>query len=177
MRKSIFFALLFCTLQTFGQWSPTNNSYGTPAQRLDALKTLLGPTFAASPSGPGSLNATDLKQYAQYFDSAHHVFWIYDPKLQTWDSLHIGSIATSVPKSIAGVVGGGGADDPISNATTYVNAKLVGLGPKITIIVNNVQYTNFGANANITFTPGTGTINMAPNKWIVGGSLFINLNQ
>lgn len=180
-KASILFAFILATFAGFAQggWTKPSNSHGTIQNGISTDSALAMPAGCGAPSTIASINkyTKPIKKPNKYMDTCAHVEYSYDPARDAWDSIHLGSIAGAVPKSIAGVVGGGGADDPTSNATTYVNAKLVGLGPRITIVVNNVQYTNFGANANITFTPGTGTIDISPNKWIVGGSLFINLNQ
>lgn len=86
----------------------------------------------------------------------------------------------SVPPLI-GVVGNGGANDPVANQSIFQSNKLIGLGAtndgNIEIKIANVPYWNFGDNASFVFNNVTGQINLSPNTFITGNGLYINLNQ
>lgn len=88
MKKLLFIFLLFGT--AYGQcpqYVKPNNSYGIISNRSAADSTLLFPTGTAT----ASLRGCDRKQAAIYFDSLNHKFWVYDPKLLLWDSVHLGA--------------------------------------------------------------------------------------
>jgi hypothetical protein len=65
--------------------------YGKKENRSSVDSTFYGPTGCGAPA---SLKSIDLKKAAYYFDSCNHRFYIYDPKLAAWDSIHAGSAAT-----------------------------------------------------------------------------------
>lgn len=86
-------------------------------------------------------------------------------------------LSAIIPKILFGVVGSGGADDPVSGTSTFVSSKLVGLGSKIVITLAGMNLSNYGSHTAFVFTSGTGTINIAPNVWTTGSYLSVNLNQ
>lgn len=60
-----------------------------------------GPTGNGAPT---SSNITSRKQFGLYFDSTNFRFYVYNPKLSTWDTLHVG--ASSSPTSLKSYTGG-----------------------------------------------------------------------
>lgn len=82
---------------------------------------------------------------------------------------------------LIGIVNGGSGDDPVSGTSTFQSNKLIGLGAtndsKIQIVIDDLLQANFGTNINFSFDGTTGEIDISPNIWITGASLYIDLNQ
>lgn len=102
MRKVFIAVLLLISGACFGQvvvppWTKPNNSYGDVKNRTAVQLVMLFPTGCGNPA---TLNTADssMKQSAMYFDSCAHRYWLYDSKLKTWDSLHIG---VAIPASLS----------------------------------------------------------------------------
>lgn len=100
--------------------------------------------------------------------------------LRKWSAIKACFIGVVKPPLI-GVVGGGGANDPVTGSSTFQNASLIGLGGsnngKIQMVIDDVLYSNFGVNASFTFNNVTGIIDISPNKWVASSGLYIDLNQ
>lgn len=102
MKKIFLFILVFVCLKGFGQYPNMTNpqSLGAKKTRVTSLgafdvdSILMGPTGCGSPSFYPAFLGVAVKKAAYYFDSCNHRFWVYDPKIQTWDSLHLGVAAT-----------------------------------------------------------------------------------
>ncbi len=85
---------------------------------------------------------------------------------------------------LIGVVGNGGAFDPVAGATTFKNGKLVGLGSanngKIEIVIGVTIMWNFGDNKSFEFDSVTGTIDLSyieGNTFIAGSGIYVDCNQ
>lgn len=82
---------------------------------------------------------------------------------------------------LVGVVGGGGADDPVNGLQTFTSSKLINLGAsnggKIQIEIDEVTMSNFGQNSSFTLDNVLGILDISPNTFFTGSSLYINLNQ
>lgn len=103
MKQLLLLLALFVAINVNGQggWLKPNNSYGTIMNGLAADGKF---TFPTTNEIPSTLGFFDRGQAALRFDSLRHCLWVYDPKLKTWDSLHLG------------ISGGGGV-----SATSYVD--------------------------------------------------------
>lgn len=70
---------------------------------------------------------------------------------------------------------------PISNASTWQNDNLIGLGTinndRITIIIDAQIQQNWGNNISFTFDNTLGQIDISPNTWQTGSSVEVSLNQ
>lgn len=92
--------LLICVLIAFST-SLIAQIYQNPAvpasadrrKRVDS--TLLIPTGCGVP-WPLSVLDVAQRRSAEYFDSCNHVKYIYDPKLNAWDTIHVGAVSGSV---------------------------------------------------------------------------------
>lgn len=94
MRKLIFILLTLISIQSFSQggWLRNNTSFGSRQYRGSDDSTRFIPT-GITPSlrlGTGGASA-NLHQGAIFMDSTNHKFWVYDPKRNAWDSLHMGA--------------------------------------------------------------------------------------
>lgn len=92
----ILFLLLSASTQAQKFADPT--LWGSRDIRRIIDYALGGPTGCGAPT---SLNApsqksTDTMRYFQYFDSCNHRFYVYDPKLKIWDTIHVGAIPAGV---------------------------------------------------------------------------------
>lgn len=92
---------------------------------------------------------------------------------------YVGNQASLPP--LIGVVDDGGANDPVSGQPIFQNNRLIGLGVtnggKISFNMAGSIWENFGDNSNFTFNSTTGEIDISPNEFSAGSSLYINLNQ
>lgn len=82
---------------------------------------------------------------------------------------------------LTGVVGGGGDDDPVNGQSVFQNNKLIGLGAanngRIQIQIDEANQSNYGNNSSFAFDFATGEIDISPNIFVTGSSLYIDLNQ
>lgn len=143
--------------------------YGYQMEHTKSVKAMMYPTGCGTPT---VTNSSDSTQAMQYFDSCNHKYFIYDPKLKTWDVFGGGSTATAALSEIVGTGAG-----PTVSTSTYTDTRLIGLGAQLMIMVNSTVMVNYGSNASFTFNNGTGQINISPNVWVTGESVTIFLNQ
>lgn len=105
MKKSIIVSivLLFTCFISKGQggWTRPNNSYGTIQNRSSVDSTFFFPTGCGAPS----LQGYNLKKAASFFDSCNHRYWLFDPKLNAWDTIKAKG-ATNAINGVALVVSG-----------------------------------------------------------------------
>ncbi len=87
----------------------------------------------------------------------------------------------SVKPPLIGTVDGGSADDPVSGTSVFQSNKLIGLAQsnsqKCQIFVDAGCLVNYGNNISFILDNVTGEIDISPNTWQVGSSLYIDLNQ
>lgn len=83
-----------------------------------------------------------------------------------------------------GIVGNGGAKDPVSGTSIFQHPELIGLGGVngwIKIEIDDVTMSNFGQNKSFEYNPATGEINVDYNgngyTFQPQSSLFVNRNQ
>ena len=90
MKKILFFLLLLVSFETFAQkyLEPAVVASADRRRRIDS--TQLGPTGCGQ---PWALSVSDKaqKHFGQYYDTCNKRFYLYDPKLDSWDTLHIGA--------------------------------------------------------------------------------------
>lgn len=91
MKKIFLLALAFIAIQLNAQKWQDPLLYGKKENRISAKTVFMFPSGCGNPS---TLNAIDsaINQAASYFDSCNHRYWLYDPKLKAWDSLHLGTL-------------------------------------------------------------------------------------
>lgn len=99
-----------------------------------------------------------------------------------WYQVLAGTQTGNFLAPLIGVAGGGGSDDPISGTSTYQNDRLIGIGGansgKFIITIDGLDWQNFGTNATqFTANTTTGEIDISPNQWYDGMSLYVDLNQ
>jgi hypothetical protein len=82
---------------------------------------------------------------------------------------------------LIGVVGDGGDDDPVAGESTFQNDKLIGLGAtnsdRIQIVYAENIMSNFGDNSSFVFDNALGIIDISPQTFVTGSSLYVNRNQ
>lgn len=92
---AITIALVLITTSTVAQiyQNPTVAASADRRRRIDS--TLLIPTGCGA---PWLLSTLDLaqKHAAEYFDSCNHRKYVYDPKLNLWDTIHVGAAGVAV---------------------------------------------------------------------------------
>ncbi len=92
----------------------------------------------------------------------------------------VGSGSAPLPPLI-GVVGDGGDDDPVPDTSVFQNDKLLGLGSangdRIQIVISETVMSNFGDNSSFVFNSTAGELDISPNIFVAGSSLYINRNQ
>ena len=101
---------------------------------------------------------------------------------RTWEKIKECLIASlSAKPPLIGVTGDAGADDPVTDSSLFQSPKLVGLGStnsgRIQIFIDDVSQSNFGVNSSFTFDNNLGLIDISPNVFQEGSSLYIDLNQ
>lgn len=177
MKKLIILLPLFFSILCFGQGFPDNPTSGNVKWNTHNVGAFTGDLgiCAGTKIDTAAWNSTAYVKTVPYIivnTSSDGKSWIRNSTATRWDEIYTGI------RSLTGIVGGGGVDDPTSNATIFSSTKLVGLGAKIEIVINGVTLSNWGAASAFTFTPGTGTIDIsASGKFITGASLYINLKQ
>lgn len=84
-------------------------------------------------------------------------------------------------KPLIGITGNGGADDPVTDSSFFESDKLQDIGAEnngyFQIEIDGVILQNFGTNIGFTFDSGTNIIDISPNTFPLGSSLYIDLNQ
>jgi len=87
----------------------------------------------------------------------------------------------SVKPPLVGVVDGGGADDPVSGTSVFQSDRLIGLaqsnGQKCQIFLDGGGMVNYGNNISFILDNVRGEIDISPNEFPTGSSLYIDLNQ
>ncbi len=100
--------------------------------------------------------------------------------VRKWSDIKV-CISASAKPPLIGVVDGGGEDDPVSGGDTFQSDKFIGLGStnagKVLIFIDNIPQTNFGTNISFILDNVTGLLDISPNKWFAGSSLYVDLNQ
>lgn len=99
MKKIIFiFSILLISLASHSQggWLKNNNSHGTIGNGYSADSAIAFPTGCGAPTTMSGINkySKPIKKANQYLDTCAHKFWFYDPKLDAWDTLRVGSLAS-----------------------------------------------------------------------------------
>jgi len=107
MKKLFIVALLLISAVSFGQvvvapYTKPSNPYGVVYNRTASQKVILMPTGCGNPA-PLTGADSAMKQRATYLDSCAHRDWLWDPKLNTWDSIHIGVAAAGGSTTFAGL--------------------------------------------------------------------------
>lgn len=151
-----------------------DGDFQTPSANLTDAGLYLGhsKTHASYPLDvAGAVNLADLKI------AGTSGFTGQVPTRQSDGTFAWGSTGRGVVLPITAIVGEGLSDSPTSGSSTYTNTKLIGLGTRIQIVEGEMIESNFGSNASFTFNNSTGTINISPNTFTAGTSLYINLNQ
>lgn len=88
-----------------------------------------------------------------------------------------GSGSGTLP-SLTGLVGGGGADDPVNGLGTFQSNKLIGLGARISILYAETPISNWGDNAAFTLDNTTGIFTwLNGNTFTTGSSFYVDRNQ
>jgi hypothetical protein len=95
---------------------------------------------------------------------------------QTFVNTQISSIRI-IKSALTGLVGNGGGDDPTTGSSSFTDTKLIGLPSRIQIILGEIILSDWGNNSSFTFNSSTGTINITPNTFTAGTTLYVNLNQ
>lgn len=72
--------------------------YGKKENAHAIKRAAFFPTGCGNPVALFTLIDSTINQSASYFDSCAHRYWLYDPKLKAWDSVHVG--AASLPYTI-----------------------------------------------------------------------------
>lgn len=93
--RSAIIALFFLIVTNVSFAQTPTYTYQKPTVEAKSEKRLSVENIILLPTGcgnPALLNPKDSSklQAAFYFDSCNHRAWFYDPKLKSWDSLHIG---------------------------------------------------------------------------------------
>lgn len=92
---------------------------------------------------------------------------------------YVGNQASIPP--LTGVVDRGGANDPVSGQSIFQSNKLIGLGVtnsgEISFNMAGTIWENYGDNKSFDFNLTTGEIDISPNEFVAGSSIYINLNQ
>lgn len=103
--------------------------------------------------------------------------------LRRWGDIKKCILGTPVLPYI-GVVGRGQISptkDPVAGQSVLQDNSLIGLGKSnnnnIQIVVAETLLSNFGDNASFTYDPVSGTIDMSPNKFVLGNTVFVDRNQ
>lgn len=85
---------------------------------------------------------------------------------------------------LKGITGRGLTNDPITDSSFFQSVDLVGLAASgdandglIMIYVDGVPMQNFGNSSQFTFDNTTGLIDISPNTFPEGSSIYIDLNQ
>lgn len=93
MKKIFLLILILVSFETFAQkyLEPTVAASADRRRRVDS--TSLMPTGCGV---PWALSTVDVNQKhaGQYYDSCNKRFYLYDPKLNAWDTMHIGAVST-----------------------------------------------------------------------------------
>ena len=110
------------------------------------------------------------------------VLFVNDDNLavfRTWAKM---KACMGVPqKPLIGVVGDGGANDPVAGQSTFQSDDLIGLGVtnqgRIMILIDATPMFNFGAANSFDFDSLTGTIDLGSNTFVNGSGLYVDRNQ
>lgn len=96
MKKLLLILLVsFLSFHAIGQvqdWIPTGG-FGTIAQGLGSKRIMILPTGCGVPPHIGGKDSLQ-KMGAIFIDSCNHRLYVYDPKLKSWDSTHIGIVSS-----------------------------------------------------------------------------------
>lgn len=93
MKKIFVIAFVLISFVSKAQVYQQYNQYGGRFLRMKDSIALSIPTFCGNPSSV-STYTKDSTAALVYFDSCNHRYWVYDPKLKAWDSLHLGITAS-----------------------------------------------------------------------------------
>lgn len=128
-------------------------AYGEHNNRIRVDSAILGPTGCGAPT---SLRSAFVKQYGQYYDSCNKKFYLYDPKLLTWDTLHIGvsAIGTITGSGTTNYIPKFTSSTALGNSAVYDNSGSVGIGTTSPYSTLNIQKNSIAANQ----TDSTGII-------------------
>lgn len=103
--------------------------------------------------------------------------------LRQWSAVKA-CIIGDVNKPYIGVVGRGQTSptkDPDTGASILQDDSLIGLGSTnnndIQMVIDEALMSTFGLNANFTYDPVTGTVDISPNTFVAGSGVFIDRNQ
>lgn len=100
---------------------------------------------------------------------------------RTWATVKacFGGLVVNPP--LIGITGNGGADDPVTDSSFFESDKLAGIGStnsdRFQILIDGVVLQNFGTNIGFTYDTVTNIIDISPNTFPEGSSLYIDLNQ
>jgi len=146
--------------------------WGKAEDRHITYKAWQGPTGNGAPT---STNKTAVKNFALYFDSTNFQLYIYNPKTNIWDTVHIG-IDAGGATGVTSVSAGNGMNFTTITATGAVT---MGTPGSTTLASTNAVTTNSHTHAfapgglNTQYIDGTGALQTTPvltNEWHLNGN-------
>lgn len=90
--KNLLFLLLLLPIFSIAQIEQPATLAGKQENVLTVKTAFKFPTRCGSPQGVAQLVWTDTSRAAFVFDSCNHKLWVYDPRLNSWDTLSAGKV-------------------------------------------------------------------------------------
>ena len=153
MKKLLFLLLTITTSQVFSQggWTRPNNSHGTLQKGTGGDSAVYLPTGDGIPSGAIASYTYPIRKSNLYFDSANFRLYVYSPKTNTWDTIHVGATGGSVDWKTTG------------NTGTVSGTNFLGTTDSVDLIFkrNNVEVGRFGYNTTLGVTEFASTYSIS----------------